>query len=307
MVLTGVLTNLYAQNLPESLKSGLARVGPALTRKHLFGGDRSCDMSSRTALAATLMIAVMVATAGCSGVFTNSPNSDNGGTAEAQQSTKVSGDDSGRTIQVVATGQAATSPDQALVRVSVVATNSDPAAAVQTVANKSSMLQNGLSTININDSQIQTTRYNIYNQEERNGGGGNDQYQATHSFQITVDDPNQTGNVIDTAVTNGAARIDHVQFTVTEATQEKLQSTAIENAMSNARTQAETIATQSNLSITGVESVQTGTLDGRERRIETEAALAGGAGDAGGVPTSVDGGQITVPVRLSITYNASAQ
>ena len=264
-------------------------------------------MSSRTALAATLVVVLMVVTAGCSGVFTNSPNSDNGGTAEAHQSTAVSGDDSGRTIQVVATGQAATSPDQALVHVSVVATNSDPAAAVQTVANKSSRLQNGLSTISINDSQIQTTRYNIYNNNERNGGEGNDQYQATHSFQITVDDPNQTGNVIDTAVTNGAARIDHVQFTVTEATQEKLQSTAIENAMNNGRTQAETIATRSNLSITGIESVQTGTLGGGEHRVESETALAGGAGEAGGAPTSVDGGQITVPVRLSITYNASAQ
>lgn len=249
-------------------------------------------MVRKRAPAIAVVLVLLVVTAGCSGTLNSAPDSSN--TAAAQPSDTNLGT-SGRTIQVVATGQAEAKPTQAIVRVSVVTNNQNATAALQTLAKNSSQLRTALSNIGITESQIQTIRYGINNPPDVIG------YQATHAFRITVNNTNRTGKVIETAVTNGATRVGGIRFTIGKQTRQQLQSTAITRAMSNAQSKAKTIASQANLIITGVQAVQTGTLNQPAPR---RVMLAGAATAGGGVSPSLAPGSITVSVRLTVTYNA---
>jgi uncharacterized protein YggE len=62
------------------------------------------------------------------------------------------------------------------------------------------------------------------------------------------------GEVIDTAVTNGADRVRDVRFTLSGETRDRLRTSALEDAMTAAREQAETIAAAADLTTDGVRS-----------------------------------------------------
>ena len=70
--------------------------------------------------------------------------------------------------------------------------------------------------------------------------------------------------------------------------------------MSDARSQADTLASNGDLTITGVQSVSTGHVNVRPYRAELTADAAGGAG------TDIDSGPVTVTASVSVSYNATA-
>ena len=206
-----------------------------------------------------------------------------------------------RTIDVAASGTAETQPDKAVVRLSVVATADDPRTARERVAENVSAMTDALADRGIEDDQIRTVDYDLRERrhprtpEKRDADPA---YRARHGLVVEVDDVDATGGVIDAAVDNGAANVHDVRFTLSEATERELRAQALQEAMENARAQADTAAAAADLAVTGVHAVSTGEVRRPRRPVAHEAA-----GDAGG--TDIRSGPVTVTVSVEVTYDAT--
>jgi uncharacterized protein YggE len=73
--------------------------------------------------------------------------------------------------------------------------------------------------------------------------------------------------------------------------------------MENADTRAETLASASDLSVTGVHSINSADTSHSPYRMETSYLAADGAAASG---TSVESGPVTVSADVRVTYNATA-
>ncbi|MFC7174243.1 SIMPL domain-containing protein [Haloplanus litoreus] len=109
---------------------------------------------SRT-IRAVAGVAVLLLIAGCAG---STPS------ISADQS-PTPGSDS--TIQVAGTGSADAEPNQAVVRVSVVAAGSDAATARQRLAANTSRMRTALADAGVGDDRVSTVRYDIYQDRRR--------------------------------------------------------------------------------------------------------------------------------------------
>jgi hypothetical protein len=205
-----------------------------------------------------------------------------------------------RSVSVSASGSAQTSPDQVTVRLSVVATGSDAPGVRQAMAEDVSRMRSALADIGVGDDQIQTERYDLRRERRPPEAQAQPRYRGEHSFTVTIADTDRAGEIIDAAVTNGADSIDRVQFTLSEDRRRTLRQEALRDAMSNARTQADTLAAESGLTVTGVHTVST--ADGGYR---PQFAVAD-AGGVGGGDTDVDSGPVGVRVQVDVVYEVAS-
>lgn len=218
------------------------------------------------------------------------------GTAGAQ-STDAPAD---RTISVSATGQAEATPDQAVLRVAVTAEGEDPAAVSDELSAGGADLRSALDELGV---EYETTGYRIDEQRDRRERSDEERppYRGVHAFEVTVDDPDDVGAVIDAAA-NASAVVGNVEFTLSDDARTDLRNTAIENAMNDARSQADAVAAAGNLEVTGVAAV-----DASQRRYSPVDYDMGEGGDgASGVPTTIESGDVSVSYSVSVTYNATS-
>lgn len=220
---------------------------------------------------------------------------------------QMSGDspDSGEeSVTVSAGGSAETDPDEAVVRVSVTAVRDDATAARQAVARNVSAVRASLQELGLEESQIRTVDYNLWEDRERRppekDGEPAIRYRASHDLEITVTDIDRVGAVIDETIDSGATNIRDVRFTLSKQTRRSLRQQALQDAMENARSQASTLAGSADLSLAGVQSVTTVEQDHGVRPVAFEAA----AGDGGG--TAIEAGPVTVSASVVVTYNATS-
>jgi hypothetical protein len=194
-------------------------------------------------------LALLLVAAGCS-AGTDSP----GATTETPADrTPASETDS--TIHVAGSGSADAEPNQAVVRVAVEAVGADAATARRRLAANTSRMRTALDDIGIGDDRTTTERYDIYQDRRPPREDGADprvQYRASHDFEITVTDPDRVGEVIDTAVRNGATEVADVSFTLSTERRRTLERRARSAAMADARPKARALATDANLTVTGV-------------------------------------------------------
>lgn len=213
-------------------------------------------------------------------------------------------DGADRTITVNAVGGADAPPDRARIRVAATATGDDPAAIRDELAADADALRGALESVGLTEEDYETTDYRITEERRRptpehEVPDGEPTYRGVHAFEVTLEDPDRTGEVIDAAADSGA-EIGNVEFTLSEERREELREEAIENAMNDARSQADTIATHGDLHVTGVQKV-----DARQRhygpvRYELEAADGGAASG-----TVIDTGDVSVEYEVTVTYNAT--
>jgi uncharacterized protein YggE len=145
------------------------------------------------------------------------------------------------TIEVLGEGNVTAAPDRAVIVLGVV-TDGPNLQAIQTENAKAiSNIIQSLMSLNIPREKIQTHDYRIeivhdYVDGKQIFRG----YKITHLLQITTDHVAQTGNLVDTAVSNGANNVTSIQFTI--AHPEIYENQALSLAIQNARQKAYTIA-----------------------------------------------------------------
>ena len=244
---------------------------------------------------ATVGVVLLVVTAGCAGSL------DPTGSANAQGQNATDG----QSISVAASGQAEAEPDQAILRVAVVAEGDDANAVRQQLAQNVSRMRAALADANVTDDDIQTVAYNIDQQFDRTENGDRQPagYRGVHAFEITLSNVSRVGEIIDVAVSNGANQVDSVQLTLSEERRREVREAALRDAMGNARANADVLASESNLSITNVHSVSTGDL----QFSPVTATLTEAAAKSGDVATNIESGPVTVVADVQVVYNATAE
>ena len=206
-----------------------------------------------------------------------------------------------RTISVEATGGADAPPDRAVVRVAAVAEGDDPAAVRDDLADNADALRENLEATGVTEDDYETTEYRIREArrppEER---PEQPRYRGVHAFEVTLDDPERTGAIVDAAA-DANAEIGGIEFTLSEAARDELREEAIERAMSDARTQADVIARSGELHVTSVRHVDA--TQQRYRPVSYELDAVEESADAPG--TAIDTGDVSVEYRVRVTYNAT--
>jgi hypothetical protein len=196
-------------------------------------------------------------------------------------------------------------PDSAVVTVAVVAYGQEAPTARQRLARNATRLRESLAEAGFGEDQLSTTRYDIRYDDEVDArtffGPG---YRARQEFAVRVEDLDRTGEAIDAAVANGANRIEGVRFTLSEDRRQELREQALSEAMDRARSRAETVAEGGDLSLSGTRSVQT-TAAVDARSIQLDSASFVTSADAGGAPTVLPRGSVTVTASVVVTYNAT--
>lgn len=211
-------------------------------------------------------------------------------------------DGASQTIEVSANGQASAQPDLGVLRVGVQVTADDPTTARSQVAENISAVRSALAEMGIESDQIRTVDYNLW--EDRDPRRSEEKpaattYRARHVLLIEVEELETLGSVIDATVDAGVTNIHDVRYTLSEETRRELRREALSDAMDNARGQADTLADESDLTVTGVSTVST--RDVSFPRPGYEHAVADGGGG-----TSIETGSVTVSASVAVTYNATA-
>jgi uncharacterized protein YggE len=218
------------------------------------------------------------------------------GTAGAQedvQTTNNTDDTVDRTIQVSATGGADAAPDQGVARVAVTAEGESVGEVRDQLATGTQQLTAALDELDV---EYETSDYSVGDSHEY------PDYEGSHSFVVRFDDPDMAGAVVD-AASGADAEVQDVRLTLSEETREQLREEAIQNAMADARGQADTIADSGGLSVVGVKSVDASQRGYRPVHFDDMAAEAGQDGAA--PPTEIASGDVSVSYSVDVTYTAT--
>ncbi|WP_436935474.1 SIMPL domain-containing protein [Halovenus marina] len=203
-----------------------------------------------------------------------------------------------QTIAVDGSGTVDATPDRALVRTSVAVEGESPADVRDKLASGAADLEAALDELGV---EYETTNYNVrqtHDHEERDVA----RYRGVHAYEVTVDDLDMTGEVIDAAA-NTNAEIGGISLTLSDETRKEIREQAIEAAMDDARSQAETLAESSGLEIAGATSIDASAGDVRPVPVRYEDA-DGGDG-AAAPPTTIQTGDVTVRYSVSVVYEAT--
>ena len=144
-------------------------------------------------------------------------------------------------LRVSGEGKLAVQPDQANIKLGVLTEDQELQKAQEQNAGAISSIKKALNDIGITEKQIQTSNFNIFPQYDFVDGKQIFRgYRVEHILGITVDEIENTGLVVDTAVDNGANIVRGIHFEAEN--QSELYQQALIQAVMDACKKAETIA-----------------------------------------------------------------
>lgn len=201
------------------------------------------------------------------------------------------------TIEVMGEGTATAAPDRAVIVLGVV-TDGPHLQTIQT--ENASAIRNiidSLMRLNIPKDQIQTSDYRVevihdYEDGKQTFRG----YRVTHLLQITTDQVEQTGTIVDTAVSNGANTVSSIQFTL--AHPERYENQALSLAVQNARQKALTIAASLGVKLATVPSK----VQETSRAPVPVPYMATAKFAASTVESPIQPGQLTIKAQVRVWY-----
>ncbi|MCM2466275.1 SIMPL domain-containing protein [Methanoculleus oceani] len=207
-------------------------------------------------------------------------------------------------IYVSGTGKVTTTPDQAVIVFAVETENTDVKTAQQQNAQQMDSVVNALKGAGIPEKDIRTAGYNIIPVTESDSRGLTTArvkyYRVINTLEVTLNDVNRAGEIVDLAVENGANRVNRFSFTLSDAKQQEFRSQALTAAVAQARGDANAVAAAIGKTIVDVKEVNVGgnyvpmVYDGRYAEMDKAAGTA--------VSTPLEVGEIDVTASVSITY-----
>jgi uncharacterized protein YggE len=207
-------------------------------------------------------------------------------------------------ISVSGSGTVTGTPDRVTISFSVETENSDVKVAQATNSLAMNNVVDALAAAGVPRDQMKTTDYAItpvYQEDKGVFTTNVKTYQVTNTLRVTLTDTNQTGQMIDTAVSAGANKVDSIQFMLSDAQGLALRNQALSKAVLNARADADTVAAALNVTITGTNTadISQGYAPVVYNQYNNLALESAGAKVAS---TPIQSGDITVTAQVSITY-----
>jgi len=229
------------------------------------------------------------------------------GNATAQLPSEESRD---KLIHVSGTGKVTTTPDRAVILFAVETENAEVTVAQQENARRMDAVINALKNAGIPEKDIRTASYNIIPVAHNNNRPLPADtttpdlriqfYRVINTVEVTLNDVNRAGEIVDLAVENGANRVDRFAFTLSDARQLEFRSQALTAAVEQARGDADAVAAALGKAIIDVKEVSVGNnyipLVYDSRLMGMEKAAGGAA------PTPLEVGEIDVTATVSISY-----
>mgnify|MGYP001269050853 CR=1 FL=1 len=209
-------------------------------------------------------------------------------------------------ISVGGSGTVTGTPDRVTISFSVETENSDVKAAQSSNSLTMNNVVDALAAAGVPRDQMKTTDYSItpvYQEDKGVFSSTVKTYKVTNTLRITLKDTNLTGQMIDTAVSAGANRVDSIEFKLSDDQYQVLRNQALAKAVSNARSDADTVAAALNVTITGTNTadISQGYAPVVYNRYDNLAVGATSSKTISSTP--IQSGDITVTAQVSITYN----
>jgi uncharacterized protein YggE len=205
-------------------------------------------------------------------------------------------------LSVQANGEARVAPDEATVRLGVLAQAPTARAAMDEANRSANAILDAIRKLGVKAEDIQTSELNLNpvyaNQPEMRGGEPRiSGYQATNVVSVRLEKLDQVGPVVDAGLAAGANRLDGVIFGLRN--DEAARSTALTRAAEAARIKAETLARALRVRLVeivevveGGVSVFTPMYKGARMAMETSMAA----------DTPVSAGQVGIDANVTLRY-----
>jgi uncharacterized protein YggE len=194
------------------------------------------------------------------------------------------------TISVAGHSEVKVAPDMATITLGVQTEANDAQTALSNNSARMNAVIAAVKGDGVPASHIQTSDLSLYYDSQQN------RYFAQHSLTVEIDDIAKVGAVLDDAVAAGANNSWGVSFGLKDPS--AAHSSALQAAVTNARTHADAIATALSVNISGVGSASEATFN--QPVYDYPVAKAGAPSASGS--TQVQPGQLTVSADVSVVY-----
>jgi uncharacterized protein len=201
-------------------------------------------------------------------------------------------------IEVTGVGTVAAAPNEAVIVLGVI--TESPSLSKAQAANASSVTHviNALLQLSIQREHMQTVTYRIEIQYRYEDGIQTLKgYRVEHLLQITIDQVERAGLVVDTAVHNGANTVSSIRFTLTHP--ETYYNQALSKAIQNAGTKALTIAQTLGLSLFQTPIIITEETRAGEPPVPFQALLST---EGSAAPTPIQPGELEIRAAIKVRY-----
>ena len=207
-------------------------------------------------------------------------------------------------ISVSGEGFVETQPDRATISVSVITREKDPSAVQTSNAQATASVVKAIGALGVERKNISTGNYSFNPLYRHTTDGRNevDGYEAINSVTVIVDDLNLVGRVIDTALKQGANRVNNLNFGLRDKS--SAQDEALRLAILDARHKADVVARALGKSIVGVRSVSiNSTSVSSPRNYKMMRAVA--AEDSANVETPIESGTLRCTASVHVEFEIS--
>ncbi len=204
------------------------------------------------------------------------------------------------TITVSSQGKVSFDPDEAYFYVSIITLDNNAALSQKQNSDISDAVRSALLSEGLKSDEIETSAFALYPKYEWDSVSREQTlkgYEVMHTFKITTSKIDKIGNYLDAAVNAGANQVNSVTFGLTKEKQDKAQLLALEEAVENAESKAETIAKAMNLRLSGISQVIESTYYYTPVSYETKTLAY--VEDAG---TSISPKDISVTASITAVY-----
>ena len=201
-------------------------------------------------------------------------------------------------ITVQGEGIVTVKPDIAYISVGVSSKGKDAATAKNVNDTSMSNVIASLKAAGIDEKDIQTSNYYIYPQMDyRNGNDTIIGYVVNNNVDVTVNDLNSVGHILDKAIESGANTGGHINFSIKDSSE--YYAKALVLALDNAESKAGVIANALNAKIdkpNEVAEISRGIISSsRAGGLQLEAAVKDSA--------SIESGSLTIHATIEAVYN----
>ncbi len=207
-------------------------------------------------------------------------------------------EDSEYEITVSADGEVETEPDKATVSVGIDAQGATADDVRDELATRSDPLRDAFDDLGIPDENIEEGGFRVH--PDRDG----DRFNGSRSFQLTIDDVDRVGEVVDGAIDAGADDVGRINFTLQEETREDRRDDALDEALDSADSEADHVAANRDVEITGTKSVTTDDVSYGTVRLDSDEVAE--ADDATAPTTEFDADPVSVRASVAVVYEFEA-
>ena len=205
------------------------------------------------------------------------------------------------TVSVSGMGEVYLKPDVAYVTLGIRTQSEEAGSAVSENNNVADAIMAALEGKGIAESDIRTSSFNVYWNEEWQGEGMplKRSYIVENMLEVTVRDFGDLGSVLDAALGAGANSVYNVRFDVLDKTEAA--KVARELAVANAMAQAQQLADAAGITLGDIMSLST---YGSGYIVDPQwgRGMGGGAAMEAAADVPVSGGQLIFQVEVSLSY-----